>query len=301
MRKEITVYEFYLSTTNGIVKDDYRENPSAAFDRCFSLLKHAGYDRVDVSFWDVSTPDSWFDRDGWERTVEEIGLLCEKHKLPVHQTHGNTYVGKQWDDPTYPYHELQHRTTLRSVTATAMLGGSVTVLHPMNLPADKLYDQKKAKDAAIRYLSPYIEEAKRVGICIAVENMVDFGGFRRRYCGGDVWELIDLVDTINDPSVGICLDTGHANISHVDTAEAIRAMGGRLKALHINDNLANGKDDHLFPYFGSVDWAETVKALKEIGYRGDFAYEAGSQRIPPALYAPWLAYTAALGRHLMSL
>ena len=71
--------------------------------------------------------------------------------------------------------------------------------------------------------------------------------------------------------------------------------------MHIDDNLAIGKDDHLFPYFGSVNWTETVKALKEIGYQGDFAYEAGSQQIPPELYRPWLAYTVALGRHLMSL
>lgn len=290
-----------LSTTHAVVRDCYKDAPIPAFNRCFALLKEAGYDRVDISLWDLCEEDSWFARPGWEETLEQIGLLTEKHGLPIYQTHGNTYTGKQWDDPDFPYHELHKTTNLRAIRATAMLGGKWIVMHPMNLPHDSLYDPRKAKEAALRYLDPYLEEAKRCGIGIAVENMVDFRGNRRRYCGGDIYELIDLVDTVNDPSVGICLDTGHANIGSVNNASAIRAIGSRLKALHINDNHASDKDEHLFPYFGTVEWTETVHALKEIGYSGDFAYEAGSARIPAALYPQWLAYTAALGRHLMSL
>ena len=182
-----------------------------------------------------------------------------------------------------------------------MLGGKWVVVHPMNLPHDALYDPKKAKDAALRKLEPYIEEAKGQGVGLAIENMVDYRGRRRRYCGGDIFELIDLVDTVNDPAVGICLDTGHANLDSVEPAAAIYEIGKRLKALHINDNHAAEADEHLFPYFGTVDWEKTVKALKDIGYDGDFSYEATSQRVPPALYPDWLAYTAKLGRYLMSL
>lgn len=290
-----------LSTSHGIVKGDYVTNPLASFDRCFSLLKQAGYDRVDISFWGLSVPNSWFDRPDWEKTVAEIGELSQKHGLPVYQTHGNTYSGKEWDDPAYPLHDFQLKSNLRAIRGTAMLGGKWVVLHPMNLPHDALYSPAKAKEANLRYLAPFIEEAKRVGVGIAVENMVDFRGHRRRYCGGNIYELIDLADTINDPAVGICLDTGHANIGGVESAAAIREIGSRLKALHINDNHAGDADEHLFPYFGTIDWTAASTALRDIGYEGDFAYEAGSQRIPEALYPEWLRYTAALGRHLMSL
>ena len=290
-----------LSTTHGIVAGEYNAHPLEAFDRCFSLLRAAGYDRVDVSFWEVSRPGGWLDRPDWEETVSKIGILSQTHQLPVYQTHGNTYLGKEWDDPAYPYHALQKKLNLRAIRGTAMLGGKWIVLHPMNLPHDPLYSPAKAKEANLRYLAPFIEEAKKVGVGIAVENMVDFRGHRRRYCGGDIYELIELVDAVNDPSVGVCLDTGHANLGGVVPAEAIRALGSRLKALHINDNHAGDTDEHLFPYFGTVEWTETVRALREIGYVGDFAYEAGSQRIPPALYPEWLRYTAALGRHLMEL
>lgn len=291
----------HLSTTVGIVKADYAHAPRESYDRCFSLLKAAGYDRVDIDFWSASEPDGYLASETWEETVAEIAELSRKHGLPIHQTHCNTYSAGQWDDPSYPYRELHHLTNLRSIKGTAILGGKWTVMHPVNLPHDALYDPKKAKDTAIRQLEPYIEEAKKLGVGIAVENMVDFRGHRRRFCGGDIYELIDLVDTINDPSVGICFDTGHANIGSVDTAAAIREIGSRLKATHINDNHAGDSDEHLFPYFGNVNWSNTVKALKDIGYDGDFNYEAGSQKIPPQLYPDWLVYTAKLGRYLISL
>lgn len=290
-----------LSTTNGIVSDTYKESPLEACDRCFSLLKTAGYDRVDFSFWDVAIPNGWLDRPDWEETVAQIADLTRKHDLPVYQTHGTTHSAKEWDDPNYPYHEFQREINLRSIRGTAMLGGKWIVLHPMNLPRDPLYSPDKAKEANLRYLAPFIEEGKKMGVGIAVENMVDFRGRRRRYCGGNIYELIDLVDTVNDPSVGICLDTGHANLGGVDPAAAIREIGSRLKCTHINDNHAGEIDEHLFPYFGNLNWTDTVRALKEIGYEGDFAYEASSQRIPPVLYPDWLRYTAKLGHHLMSL
>ena len=291
----------FLSTSNVIIKEKYNDEPVVAFDKCFSFLKGAGYDRVDIGFWGLSVPQKWFAEDGWEEIVAQIGELSKKYTLPVYQTHANTYTGKQWDDPDYPLHDFQTMTTLRSIKATAILGGKWVVIHPMNLPHDALYDPKKAKDAALCKLAPYVEEAKKLGVGIAVENMVDFRGNRRRYCGGDIYELIELVDTINDDAVGICFDTGHANIDGVEPAAAIYEIGKRLKATHINDNHASDIDEHLFPYFGTIDWSKTAKALKDIGYDGDFAYEAESQRIPSELYEDWLGYTAKLGRHIMSL
>lgn len=289
----------YLSTTHSTVNGKFNDEPISAFKRCFELIKGAGYDRVDISFWGLSVPDKWFMRDGWEETVAEIGELAKAQGLPIHQTHANTYSGKQWDDPNFPGHEFMLESCMRAVKATALVGGKWVVMHPMNLPNDPLYNREKARDAAIRQLAPYIEEAKKLGVGIAVENMVDFRGYRRRYCAGDIYELIDLVDTVNDDSVGICLDTGHANLGGIDSAAAIYEIGKRLKATHINDNHGGSADEHLFPYFGNLDWQNISKALTDVGYDGDFAYEAGSRSIPDELLPYWLEYTARLGRYIM--
>lgn len=290
----------YLSTTTSIMKNVWGETKKYTVPEAIKALKEAGYDRADVSLWTMSGKGDVMASDDWESVIAGIAEASAKYSLPVHQTHGNTASGMEWDDPTYDWDHLT-LTNLRNIRATAMLGGKWMVVHPMNLPRDPLYSAEKAKAANLVYLAPYIEEAKKCGIGLAVENMVDFRKWRRRYCGGDIYELIDLVDTINDPSVGICLDTGHANLAGIDVGAAIREIGPRLKATHINDNRDNGNDEHLFPYFGTVDWKDAMRAFAETGYDGDFAYEAGSQRIPSAARGFWLRYTAELGRHLLSL
>ena len=290
----------YLSTTTSIMRNIYGDKRKYTTGECLEALKAVGYDTADMSLWSHCGRDGAMAADNWEEFVGECIDASEKTGLPFHQTHGNTASGREWDDPEYDWDFLT-LTNIRCIRATKMLGASWMVVHPMNLPRDPLYSAQKAKEANIKYLAPYIEEAKKQGVGIAVENMVDFRSWRRRYCGGDIYELIDLVDTINDPSVGICLDTGHANLAGIDVGAAIRAIGPRLKATHINDNHDNGQDEHLFPYFGTVNWSDAMKAFGEIGYANDFAYEAGSQRIPASTREAWLAYTAALGRELIRL
>jgi len=288
-----------LATAQYFVPNDYENDPIPSFDNCFSELKKVGYDRVNVDFWNICQKGKWMNIDSWEDTVAKIAELSKKHSLPVYQTHANSYHGIEWDDPAYKKHEFMEWSNLRCIKATAMLGGKYIVIHPKNLPHDPLYSIKKAKEANLSYLAPFIEQAKKCGVSIAIENMVDFRGNRRRYCGGAIYELIDLVDTINDKDVGICLDTGHANISGVNSAEAIIEIGSRLKALHINDNHAK-EDEHLLPYFGTVNWSSVCAALKEIDYEGDFAFEVKEIKgLPRTICPDWLAYTAALGRKLI--
>ena len=280
---------------------DYAGDPINAYKKTFDIIKAAGFDRADVMLWGVCRQGNWFDGDGFVEIAAEIGEMARGMGLPIYQTHGNTYSGMEWDDPNYPHHEYKLRSTVRCVTATKAMGASWMVVHPMNLPHAPLYNPKKAKEANLRYLAPFIEEAKRVGVGIAVENMVDFRGYHRRYCGGDLYELLDLVDTINDKSVGVCLDTGHANLAGIDNPSAIREIGSRLKCTHINDNRAVGADEHLTPYFGTVNWKDTVAALKEIGYGGDFSYELAAVNVDDATFPHWIKYLANLGKCLMSL
>lgn len=34
------------------------------------------------------------------------------------------------------------------------------------------------------------------------------------------------------------------------------------------------QDQHLLPYQGTINWNEVMAALREVGYPGDFTYEA---------------------------
>lgn len=268
---------------------------------CFSAMKEAGYDRVDVSLWAMCAPGGALTGGDWERAVDELVAASGSVGLPVHQTHGNVLSGEQWDDPATDM-EAYRESVMRCIEGSRRLGASYMVIHPYNLAHAPLYNRENNRAACIAFLAPFIEEARKKGVGIAVENMIDFRRRHRRYCAGDVYELIDLVDTINDPMVGICYDTGHGNISGMVPGEAIRAIGKRLVCTHINDNHAGKPDDeHLLPYFGNIDWTLVMRALAEIGYDGDFAYEIGSQKVPDACRVEWLRYTVEIGRKLLDL
>ena len=60
----------------------------------------------------------------------------------------------------------------RAIEASAMIGARWVVMHPFNLPHDPLYSAKKALDKNLSYLAPFIEQAKTLGVGIAVISFV---------------------------------------------------------------------------------------------------------------------------------
>ena len=84
---------------------------------------------------------------------------------------------------------------------------------------------------------------------------------------------MDLCDAFGDPEhVGICYDFGHANLTGGSHRQNLNAIGKRLKAVHVQDNHGQS-DEHLLPFFGSIDWEQAMLGLAESGYTGDLTFE----------------------------
>ena len=85
------------------------------------------------------------------------------------------------------------------------------------------------------------------------------------------------LDAVNDDYFVACLDIGHAEMkgSNTTAEEMVRALGNRLKALHIHDN-DRLHDSHQLPFTMNIDFEPIVKALKDINYDGYFTLEASS-------------------------
>ena len=68
-----------------------------------------------------------------------------------------------------------------------------------------------------------------------------------------VGDICGLIDELDSPFVGMCLDTGHCSVFGDDPGEMVRLAGPRLRTLHVHDN--NGKSDlHWLPYTGVIKW-----------------------------------------------
>ena len=124
----------------------------------------------------------------------------------------------------------------------------------------------------------------------------------------DPADAIETVDRLNDKVggelFGICLDTGHMNLVGADIPAYVRAVGGRIKALHLHDN--DGTDDqHLAPYTGTVPWKATMEALRDAGYEGDVSFESYRQtildRVDREMVLPWLKLVGACGAYFRDL
>lgn len=85
-----------------------------------------------------------------------------------------------------------------------------------------------------------------------------------------------MIREIKSERLGICLDTGHANLNHEDLAQIVRDLRGVPLHIHIDDN--NGDSDaHMIPGEGGTDYQPFVRALREINYPGFVSAELGFQ------------------------
>ena len=66
-------------------------------------------------------------------------------------------------------------------------------------------------------------------------------------------------------------------------AEALRKYSDIIKVLHVHDN--NGRhDDHFAPFFGTIDWKDFSRALKESCFEGVLSLECSpTQKLPANL------------------
>jgi len=140
-----------------------------------------------------------------------------------------------------------------------------------------LYD--KLVDYNVRWFRELIEPAKTAGVHISIENTCDGRPQKFHAPFTRASDMMALIERIDEPSYGICLDTGHAHIMSQDIPAMIRAFGKHLRTLHLNDNLGRitpvHPDQHLFPGAGTVDFQSAFDALKDITFAGIINLEPG--------------------------
>ncbi len=115
---------------------------------------------------------------------------------------------------------------------------------------DEPYRNRWVELNAKAYLE-LIEEFKDLEIY--VENMFDL----------DPYLLRRLMERINHPRIGVCLDIAHASISGVAIKEWFDNLKPYIKHLHINDN-DKKVDSHQELGKGLIDYNEAYKYIKEL-------------------------------------
>ncbi|MEW9123233.1 MAG: sugar phosphate isomerase/epimerase family protein [Thermotaleaceae bacterium] len=120
----------------------------------------------------------------------------------------------------------------------------------------------------IKFWKTLIKAFEEKKILAVIENVHDSN-----------YKLIkSIVEQINSPYLGACLDTGHAHaLVKTDVLDWLEGYRSYLKYIHINDN--NGElDQHLPIGEGNINFKAFFERLKEIGYRGIVTNEISGGR-----------------------
>lgn len=265
------------------------------------MLAGAGFDAFDFSIFDISDNNPLF-APGWETYIDELKKTADDAGIVCNQAHAPFPSFKSEDAANAPYNDHIFEWIVRSIEGAARLGASCIVVHPIqNLPYYEEGNPRRLMDANMDFYRALAPAAKRAGIRIAIENMWQRkdGVIGDSTCASPE-EFAAYLDVLADDCFTGCLDLGHCGLCGRAAEDMIRALGAsRIGALHIHDN--DGKNDsHTLPYNGSMHWNDIAAALGEIGYAGDFTYEADAylRRLPLELAPDALRYMHKIARHL---
>lgn len=278
------------------------ECPAKRFgdEECVRILAKAGFDAVDWSFFEMLNDDCHWCGDGWEEHAKRLKAVGDECGIGFAQAHAPFPSSKGEE----PFDSVIRERILRAMRAAAIMGVEKIVVHPLQ-HLTYAQNRRELYDMNIRFyrsLVPYCEE---YGIRVCVENMWQYDQ-RRRYIVDSVCaqpdEFCSMLDDIGSEWIVGCLDIGHSALVGIEPADFIRAMGSkRLRALHVHD-VNYVRDCHTMPFVEKLDWESIAAALGEIGYEGDFTFEADNflYPFPKELEPDASALMAKVGRYLIS-
>lgn len=281
------------STTIGFNRPNGRKE---TIPNVVKICAEAGYRVLDMNFHDCANFQTPLSEDRWEFWIDEIAEAAAKYGVEFSQSHLHFYefIGADGD-----LRREKEEIIARCMKGSAMLGVKWAVTHAATA-WDSPCMREDSRKANLIYFQEKLETADRLNLSLAIENLWDFNIAPKKRYTANAEELVELVDGLHSPRVGVCWDFEHASIMEQDQTSALRFIGRRLKATHVSDQYGI-QADHQIPYLGSTRWEEFLPVLKEIGYEGDFVYETHryTQNMPDELMNGALRFSIEVGEYLI--
>lgn len=148
----------------------------------------------------------------------------------------------------------------QAVQAAARIGAGRVIIHSGYQP--RVYYPEWFVPKSVAFWKEFVKELPE-GVQIALENVFDT---ESRF-------LAEIVDSVADERLGVCLDIGHANVYADEKPHSwIRSLGERIVHVHLHDNNGN-VDSHLAPGKGGMDFHSLMDALEHYAPRADLCLE----------------------------
>lgn len=273
-----------LATTTG----DFALYTNSQFE-AMKYIHAAGFRYLDYSFGMDYKERTGVYSDDWKGHIQQVKELADALSITFIQAHAP--MGFPWGMPLAKKEPLPQfiADNQRCIEACAMLGIPNIVVHSgyrKGLTREETFaENKEFYMELLRFAEPY-------GVNILTEN------FNKMEVPGLYWidnapDLRALIDYVDHPLFHACWDIGHANLQEMPQDEALRLLGGHVRALHIQDNMGD-KDSHFAPYFGTTNMDSVMHGLMEIDYKGYFTFESDAILLNPVRRRPYAKDTRLL-------
>jgi sugar phosphate isomerase/epimerase len=170
------------------------------------------------------------------------------------------YWHPSWIDPDPHYRAIRREHTKRALRLAAQLGAP----HITTEPGGPLANQQTRDEASqIFYdeLMPCLEIAEQVGVGLLIEPEPELLIERFE-------QYLAFVERIDSPRVGLNFDVGHAYCVGEDPQDWVARMAEHAVHYHFEDIAATRVHHHLVPGRGAIDFAATLRAVRDTGYEG---------------------------------
>lgn len=225
------------------------------------MLADQGVTAIEIG---ISFPNYFDHREACElRSLMSRLSSCGIRVHSVHSPFGPQYDISSLDDQV---HEAGVDALIDAIELASVVGAGHVIAHASDVLQGVPNGRLERARGVLRELAAVATES---GVVIALENLPP------GYLGHTPAEMVSLLDGISPESIGICFDTGHANLSG-RFAAFVEAMLPRAVTTHIHDN--DGKEDqHRFPGDGTIDWESFSAAYHRLGPNASIMLEC----VPP--------------------
>jgi D-psicose/D-tagatose/L-ribulose 3-epimerase len=124
--------------------------------------------------------------------------------------------------------------------------------------------EEREVEYAVEGLKEAAVYAKKYGVSLCLEPANRY----ETYMLNTVSDSLKMLCKIDEPNVGLLLDSYHMNIEEKNMYGSIVSAKDKLFHFHVNEN------DRGIPGTGHIPWDDVFKALKDINYKGIAAIES---------------------------
>jgi sugar phosphate isomerase/epimerase len=191
--------------------------------------------------------------------VRELAEWFRSNPLEPFSMHAPLYPDRDMGRGGTPGVNLVHPEKSRRIDAMdeikrALEAAEQIPIRFLNLHLGEREDtwSPRALEFSITALEHLRAFANPLGVKLVVENL------QNEVTRPD--HIKEILTTGHFKDIGVCLDTGHAHLGE-GVAATIAELYDYIRTVHIHDN-HGGKDEHLWPGDGTIDWPKTMESLK---------------------------------------